>query len=246
MALVTARLLVLGMIPFLILGNRRVVSGLASVTSAAHRPAVRYTLLVLVGVATMVGSIVAYEDSDDTAATMPASDLALVRGQLLTAPCQHASATTDRGTPIVLKVPVESCIKQAEELTSAEDRLLERVHLNEDVIRRGAADDHSNCHGWVFAAGRFILLNEDVQLILAENGYREQTEAKPGDLVVYRINGIIVHSAVVRYVSEGQPVLVEGKWGELGVFLHAVDKSVYGPNYTFYRSPRRGHTLAGF
>src|SRR5262245_6243510 len=68
MALVTARLLLLGLIPFLILGSRRFVSGIALVATAAHRPAVRYTMLAFIGVATMVGSIVAYEQTDDVAA----------------------------------------------------------------------------------------------------------------------------------------------------------------------------------
>ena len=166
-------------------------------------------------------------------------------GGLVTTPCDRLNATTDRGTKLVLKVPVESSVKDVPELSSAEERILQKTHLDEYVIRRGAADDRSNCHGWVFTAGRFILLNEDVQLILEENGYREQPEPRPGDLVVYRQNGIIVHTAIVRYVTEGQPVLVESKWGELGVFLHAVHRSVYGLSYTFYRSERRGHLLAG-
>jgi hypothetical protein len=245
MALVTARLLLLGLIPFLILGSRRFVSGIAFVAAAAHRPLVRYTMLAFIGVATMVGSIVAYETSDEVVVDATASDHELLRGGLVTTPCDRANAITDRGTKLVLKVPVESSVKDVPELTSAEDRILHKVHLDEDVIRRGAADDRSNCHGWVFTAGRFILLNEDVQLILKENGYREQQDPRPGDLVVYRQNEIIAHTAIVRYVSEGQPVLVEGKWGELGVFLHAVHRSVYGTSYTFFRSERRGHVLAG-
>jgi hypothetical protein len=49
----------------------------------------------------------------------------------------------------------------------------------------------------------------------------------------------------VRYVTEGQPILVEGKWGALGVLLHPVEKSMYGSEYTFYRSGRAGHLLVG-
>ncbi len=85
-----------------------------------------------------------------------------------------------------------------------------------------------------------------MELILRENGYRQVSDPRPGDLVVYRGQGrTVAHTAVVRYVSDGQPVLVESKWGELGVFLHAADKSVYGTAYTFHRSARRGHLLAG-
>jgi hypothetical protein len=31
----------------------------------------------------------------------------------------------------------------------------------------------------------------------------------------------------------------------MGVFLHPADKCIYGNDYTFYRSPRSGHLLAG-
>jgi hypothetical protein len=40
-------------------------------------------------------------------------------------------------------------------------------------------------------------------------------------------------------------VIVEGKWGTMGVFSHAVDKSCYGTDYKYYRSGRPGHILAG-
>jgi hypothetical protein len=46
-------------------------------------------------------------------------------------------------------------------------------------------------------------------------------------------------------VAEGQPVLVESKWGNLGVFLHPADKTPYGTEFTFYRSARSGHLLVG-
>ena len=71
------------------------------------------------------------------------------------------------------------------------------------------------------------------------------TDPRPGDLVVYRLGGAVAHTAVVRYVTGGMPVLVEGKWGWAGVFLHPVDKSAYGGSFGYYRSARAGHSLAG-
>ena len=91
----------------------------------------------------------------------------------------------------------------------------------------------------------YLLGPEDVELILKENGYHEVMEPQPGDVVIYRGGTEILHTAVVRYVAEGQPVLVEGKWGPLGVYLHPADKSTYGTDYTFYRSERPGHLIAG-
>jgi hypothetical protein len=64
-------------------------------------------------------------------------------------------------------------------------------------------------------------------------------------LVVYRQNNTIAHTAVVRFLSEGQPILVESKWGSLGLFLHPIEKSAYGTEFTFHRSPRAGHLLVG-
>ena len=126
-----------------------------------------------------------------------------------------------------------------------EERFLQNSQLSYQVMRQGGADDHSNCHGWVFTGGRYLLSGDDVDLILKENKYLEQHEPRPGDLVVYRSSGVVLHTAIVQYVTEGQPVLVQGKWGNLGVYLHPVEKSPYGSEFTYYRSIRTGHLLAG-
>jgi hypothetical protein len=244
----TARLLAVGLIPFLILGSRWFIPGITIAASSVHRPVVRCSLLVFVGAATMVGSIMAYVRANEThAATLDdgPTELELLQGKLAAVPTRQARATTDRGTDLVLKEPVGASEEHDLELSGAEERILRKAHLDQQVIRRGAVGDRSNCHGWVFTGGRFLMSGADVELILKENGYREDRGPRAGDLVVYRQGGVIVHTAVVRYVSEGEPVLVESKWGELGVFLHPADKSPYGSKYTFHRSTRHGHLLAG-
>ena len=70
------------------------------------------------------------------------------------------------------------------------------------------------------------------------------TAPRPGDLAIYRNNGSVSHTAVVRYVSDAAPVLVEGKWGPMGVYVHPADQCPYGIP-TFYRSSRPGHLLDG-
>src|SRR5262249_16159325 len=107
------------------------------------------------------------------------------------------------------------------------------------------ATEQSNCHGWIFTAGKFNIPGDEVELILKENGYQPISDPHPSDLVVYRTRQGVAHTAIVRSVTEGHPVFVERKWGNLGLFLHPVDKSVYGPGYPFYRSHRLGHLLAG-
>ena len=64
-------------------------------------------------------------------------------------------------------------------------------------------------------------------------------------MVIYRAGGPIIHTAVVRTGAGTDPVLIEGKWGWLGVFLHPPEASWYGRDYTYYRSRRTGHLLAG-
>jgi hypothetical protein len=84
-----------------------------------------------------------------------------------------------------------------------------------------------------------------VEPFLADNRYAPVTDPRPGDLAVYRQNGAVTHTAVVRYVTPGMPVLVEGKWGATAVYLHPVDASLYGTAFTYYRADRPTHVLAG-
>jgi hypothetical protein len=131
-------------------------------------------------------------------------------------------------------------------LADPEDKVLARLGYKDGVIRREPAADQSNCHGWVFTGGRYWVGGEAVAQILADNGYVVVTDPRPGDLAVYRDKADAVgHTAVVRYVADGMPPIVESKWAWMGVFLHPVDKSAYGTNVTYYRSPRDGHLLAG-
>jgi len=243
----TARLLAYGLVPVLALGSRSVATGIATTFAAAHRPAVRFGLLAAAGIVTAIGAIAVYERADEAASQASLDELELIFGRPQTVPNEQVKVATDRGTRLVPKEPVSA--REETELTPAEERFLRSAHLDDQVIRRSAANDWTNCHGWVFTGGRFLLSGEDVELILKENGYHEQTDPRPGDLVVYHdMNGTnaITHTAVVRYVAEGQPVMVESKWGNLGVFLHPADKSPYGTTYVFHRSTRRGDLLAGF
>jgi len=242
-----ARLLGLGLIPFLALGSGRLVRGLTVLVTAASRPTVRFGLLTTAGLGTAIGSLVVYEIEDEEALSAPTSELELLEantGRVKQAvPSSRAAAYTDQGTRIMLEEP--RSLRDRSALDETENLVLQRTHQDERLIRRGPAGDQSNCHGWVFAGGRFHIAAGRVELILRENGYREIHDPQPGDLVVFRNNGEIVHSAIVRYVADGQPLLVESKWGSLGVYVHPVEESPYGTNYTIQRSARNGHLLVG-
>ena len=118
------------------------------------------------------------------------------------------------------------------------------LNLHPDCVLIEPASDATNCHGWVFAGGRAIVTNADVETILADNDYRIVGNPAPGDLAIYR-NGIgaVAHTAIVRSAEPNRPVIVEGKWGWMGVYRHAVADSNYGNDYAFYRTARPDHIV---
>ena len=152
------------------------------------------------------------------------------------------SCLTDAGTP----VPVYSATVQRPptEIIEYEKNILSGFEWENRVIHRSPADDESNCHGWVFTGGKYWVLGGDVLTIIKQNGYRPIRVPFPGNLVVYkRDDGSVTHTGIVR--SVGAVTMVESKWGWMGVYLHAVESSCYGTNYTFYYNPTRsGHQFA--
>lgn len=236
--------LVVGLTPVVLLECRPVVRTVAAVLGfLTGRTAVRHTLLTAAGVTVVVASIVSFDQEDQRLLDESVAELELLSGYTPSHPTRKVHALTDRGRPVTLQEPETP--RETTLLAEAERKTLESTRLLGAVIRRGEANDLCNCHGWVFTGGMFLISGSEVDTILEDNGYVPVDDPRPGDLVVYRTNGTVAHTAVVRYVTEGQPVLVEGKWGHLGVFLHPVDQSVYGTNYTFYRTQRPGHLLRG-
>jgi hypothetical protein len=156
----------------------------------------------------------------------------------------RVAAVTDRGTRIELSAPADP--RDPAEVRAMGAQLLPMIGGTGSVIRRGPCDERTNCFGWVFAQGRYWLPDAGVGPILADHAYRPVTDPRPGDVAVYRDarTGHPVHAAVVRYVTEGQPVIVEGKWGWMGVFLHEAERSPYGVTYAYYRTARPTHQLA--
>jgi hypothetical protein len=155
-----------------------------------------------------------------------------------------AFAKSDCGTAIPLMMAADE--RDPDQLRTVELQILESQHWNDAVIRRRPAADNCNCHGWVFTGGRYWLHPDEVENILSENGYEPVSVPKLGDLTVYRTSGgEICHTAIVRAVFDDGVPLVEGKWGWMGVFLHRVGDSCYGRQFTYYRSTRGSHLLAG-
>jgi hypothetical protein len=151
---------------------------------------------------------------------------------------------TDRGSEVQLLIPIpeEDCLVT----TSVEDRYYGCYGVGSRMLRVSSPDTSCNCHGWVFARGRYWLTDNQVEMILKENGYGPVNAPGAGDLIVYfGPTGRILHTGIVRLAPEtGQgPVLIESKWGKNGRFLHASEDQIYSATFRYFHTPRGSHTL---
>lgn len=114
----------------------------------------------------------------------------------------------------------------------------------ERAMLRNEAHIGSNCHGWVFTGGRFIVQCEDVPTILDENGYFEVPAPELNDVVVYRSDaGDVLHTGIVRGFLDGDAALVESKWGAEGTYLHLAEEQPYSQNISYWHTDRGSHLL---
>jgi hypothetical protein len=136
---------------------------------------------------------------------------------------------------------------------SVESQLFEEYSKDFDVrfptftstlIHRGEADSSSNCHGWVFTGGRFLLRGVGVERILQGNGYSVVSTPSAGDIVIYRNeSGNILHTGLVQGVLNEGTVIIESKWGTDQRFLHLPEDQPYSTSFAYYRSDRTGHLI---
>lgn len=148
-------------------------------------------------------------------------------------------ATTDAGREIEL-----FHFDESDELGELERQTLAADLFAHQIIRLGKPDEICNCHGWVFAGGQFGVHSAAVEDILVDNGYVEVSDVREGDVVVYRTpEGEVEHTGLVRLKGADGLILVESKWGMLGVYIHPPEATPWGSNFLFYRSPRKGHVL---
>jgi hypothetical protein len=161
-------------------------------------------------------------------------------------PATEVQAYTDRGRPVPLFHTTAD--GPPRDMLLRENRALH--DFGRRLIRTAPPDAVSNCHGWVFAEGQFWLHGSEVDGILVDNGYRAVPVPQPGDIALFRNEqGVVQHSALVRAAAEDGLVLVEGKWGVLGRYIHAPADQIYSQRWTYYHSERHGgarlHGLGG-
>lgn len=163
-----------------------------------------------------------------------------------------SSEAGDRGTGIARIVPVVgtwavtdggSIVPLGRPLVPDTDLSIPDRFENR-VIAVGSPDSASNCHGWVFAGGRYWIPTESVDRILLDNGYEAVEIPVVGDLVVYRDErGRPLHTGTVKAIGDDDFVLVESKWGQCGIFLHTPLDQAFGERVEYWRADRAGHSL---
>jgi hypothetical protein len=156
-------------------------------------------------------------------------------------PVAATACTTDAGRAVTLYFRARA--SDEADLKAGDAAVFTAGQYAARAIRTAPPVEDYNCHGWVFTGGRYWIQGDDVETILKDNGYAAVTEPRPGDLVIYRSSGDIVHSGVVRMAEAGEPVLVESKWGKSARYLHNADAVPYPSDLTYYRSSRAGHLL---
>jgi hypothetical protein len=203
-------------------------------------PQARWGLALAVALILTVGSAMVLSEGDELF-NPPSSPTFAVREQLRKA--DRPPASTDLGQDIALwELPAPD----VPQLADVDLNFLRNYAVEARAIRTAEVDGHSNCHGWVFAGGRYWLTADGVEEILRDNGYREAANPRAGDVVVYREpSGKVLHSGVVRGTSDDGRILVESKWGALGRFIHIADDQPYPGSATFYHSRRGGNLIRG-
>ena len=209
-------------------------------THFLRSPVICGALLFVFGVGML---IYAYQDSEQ-----PPDDMAEIvkdaqERDRQYVPADGLQAATDRGNPIPL---FQVASWSVEAISKGDQRLFANQRNRESLLRVAAPSAQSNCHGWVFAGGLCWLSNDAIEVVLVENGYQQVDIPVAGDVVIYRDEaGKLTHSALVRAVWSDGRILVESKWGTLGAFLHFVEQSIYGAQWTFHRTQRPSHLLRG-
>ncbi len=160
----------------------------------------------------------------------PAIDYHLLEGMV---------AVTDQGRQLRL-----CAYNESPSLLEQEHSIIGLAQYQHQLIRLGEPRTDCNCHGWVYAGGKYAIRSRDIDPLLVDNGYTVVSQPRAGDLAIYRTrDNEIAHTALVRMVTEDGSTFVESKWGPLGVYLHPVAAQPYGDHYAFYRSQRDGHLV---
>jgi hypothetical protein len=226
-----------------IVTSQRLLESLQRLAWVVQSQRARWALLAIVGIVVLG---VESQRFDSLREQEIDADMASIQMEIFAAPPTEDllhHAFTDAGAMIPLIRTTES--RSGTEMDEIEEVSMNRLPYRSQLIKRASANDRFNCHGWVFAEGQHGIHGFDVDRILQENGYNKVVDAVPGDLCIYRDDDQrVLHTAIIRAVCDDGTVLVEGKWGWMGIYLHPASQSNYGENFRFYHTDRGHHRLA--
>src|SRR5262245_256464 len=188
---------------------------------------------------------------------VPSTRPLLPPAYFVTEPESRFEAVTDAGRSVALfhfgayvfPIQGEQLSFQPESEGSTFLKLAEQKFLANTKQDVGALDRlrepfaECNCHGWIFTGGKFLIQDEHVMTILADNRYMAVDNARAGDLAIYISGELATHSGFARQRHAGGPILVESKWGPFGVFTHTPTEHPFAGVCQFYRTERSGHLL---
>lgn len=102
-----------------------------------------------------------------------------------------------------------------------------------DALMRRDATGEYNCYGLVFAIRRAWVVEEGVDMVVADDGLkrlRNEADVMPGDVVFYREGNEVVHVACVLRVDNIGRIRVPyvlSKWGSGPEYMHSVARHPY-------------------
>ena len=87
-----------------------------------------------------------------------------------------------------------------------------------------------DCHGLTFKDKKLWIDNSEVDKILKDQGWTlvNVGQHQVGDIVIYRKNGKVTHSGIVKEVQNGTVTRVRSKWGMSGEYIHDPKVDEYG------------------
>ena len=175
-------------------------------------------------------------------------------------PATKPRFATDKGRAVETTDDGDPQHPHTEQADRFEDNVIENWGLKGKVKKVGASTNRFNCHGFTFCNKEAWVVDwKAVDDILSDNGYEDLSKVKKakGDVAVYRVdveekdeNGNVTkkvravsHTGIIVEVdANGNPTLIESKWGKLGVYQHAPNdlKPDWGKDPTYYRTGRPG------
>ena len=109
----------------------------------------------------------------------------------------------------------------------------------ENILRRQPTASY-NCFGLVFACRRACVMDDSVNVILRDDGYRPLGRGElpvAGDIVIYYEDGRPEHVGVVielRELGNLKIPIVISKWGPGPEYIHNVMRTPYGLDYKYW------------